>query len=193
MLSRNLPNETARRAAMRRTGLLLGLVPVLMLGLSFAYVPLFRVICDALGIEPQIRIASAATARPGAGMARAVRIHLDTSVNSALPWRFGTDRTEVAVRIGEPMVVYYKVRNLSDEPIAGTATFSVTPAKAARYFTKVECFCFQRQVLGPKAEADLPVQFYIDPAIADDANAADVRAITLSYTFFRDGQTDGRP
>ena len=88
------------------------------------------------------------------------------------------------VRIGEPMLVNYWAENVSDAPTAGTAVYNVAPAKTGLYFVKVQCFCFEEQVLMPGERMEMPVYFYVDPAIAEDANLDDVRVITLSYRFF---------
>jgi cytochrome c oxidase assembly protein subunit 11 len=87
--------------------------------------------------------------------------------------------------VGQNALAFYTARNKSDNPIVGTATFNVTPEKAGLYFNKVECFCFTEQELKSGGEIDMPVTFFIDPAIADDPNLNEVSTITLSYTFFK--------
>lgn len=97
----------------------------------------------------------------------------------------------VTIPLGQDTLIAYEARNVSDEPIVGTATFNVTPAKAAQYFAKIECFCFTEQRLEPGETANMPVTFYVDPAILEDEHARDVSTITLSYTFFEKKKGDG--
>jgi len=92
----------------------------------------------------------------------------------------------VTVKVGESHLAFFKAENLSARPTVGTATFNVTPLKAGQYFNKVQCFCFTEQQLAAGAEADMPVSFFVDPAIDDDPNLQEVKTITLSYTFFPD-------
>ena len=89
----------------------------------------------------------------------------------------------IPLQIGARDMAIYTARNLSDEPITGTATFNVEPAYVGKYFNKVQCFCFTEQTLKPGEEVRMPVLYYVDPAILDDENARDVESITLSYTF----------
>ena len=112
-------------------------------------------------------------------------MRFDASVNSKLPWKFTPERRQITVRVGEEALVYYRAINLSSEPMTGTATFNVTPYKAASYFGKVDCFCFTEQTLKPGEEAAMAVSFFVDPEIFEDPNTRDVSTISLSYTFFR--------
>ena len=93
------------------------------------------------------------------------------------------------MQVGEETLAFYEARNEAEHAITGTATFNVTPHKAGPYFDKIDCFCFERQVLAPGERAEMPVSFFIDPAILDDPNLSDVKTITLSYTFF-EAETD---
>jgi cytochrome c oxidase assembly protein subunit 11 len=122
-----------------------------------------------------------------------VTVKFDANVDPDLLWRFKPVQRKLEIRLGEELLAHYTARNTSDTPITGTATFSVTPYKAAPYFSKIDCFCFTEQTLLPGQEVDMPVLFYVDPAIAEDRNTKDVKLITLSYTFFRadDKETDG--
>lgn len=158
-------------------------VVVGMVGLSYASVPLYRIFCQVTGFAGTPRIADAASTEIAAG---SIEVRFDANIGQNLPWEFGPERVSTNVRLGENHLAYYRARNLSDEAVAGTATFNVTPAKAAQYFMKVQCFCFTRQELKPGQVADMGVSFFVDPAIATDPETKDVTAVTLSYTFFPD-------
>ena len=106
-------------------------------------------------------------------------------MNSELPWVFKPNQRSVTLKIGETGMATFHAHNESATPIVGTAVYNVTPEKAGLYFDKIQCFCFTQQLLRPQESADLPVAFYVDPAIADDRNMDDVSVITLSYTFYK--------
>lgn len=183
------PHETAptapdRRRANGRIALVFGAVAVGMVGLAFAAVPLYRVFCQVTGYGGTPGVASAGTQVFPGGVGVDMTVRFDANVDPALPWRFRPNDRAVTVPIGAEALSSFRAVNTSDRPIVGTASFNVTPTKAARYFTKVECFCFTEQRLEPGQAVDMPVLFYIDPAILEDEHAGDVRTMTLSYTFF---------
>lgn len=157
-------------------------VAAMMVGASFAAVPLYDVFCRVTGYGGTTRIADTA---PERAIDRRIVVRFNADVDRALPWRFAPGRDRIELRVGEQGFAFYRARNLSGAPVTGTATFNVTPQKAGRYFNKIDCFCFTEQRLEAGAEADMPVTFFVDPAIADDPNLHDVTTITLSYTFFR--------
>ncbi|MCG8509309.1 MAG: cytochrome c oxidase assembly protein [Rhodospirillales bacterium] len=159
-----------------------------MIGLAYASVPLYRLFCQVTGFGGTPQIATDETRLPESGPAtdRTLTVRFDSTINSALPWRFKPVQRKMTVKAGESMLAFYEAENLSDKAHSGTATFNVTPHKAAPYFVKVDCFCFTEQRLAPGQAVDMPVSFYIDPEILTDENTADVSTITLSYTFFRD-------
>jgi cytochrome c oxidase assembly protein subunit 11 len=167
----------------------LAAILLVMTGLVAASVPLYRWFCQVTGYGGTTNVATEAPAVIGD---RTIAIRFNADVNSRLPWRFGPAQREVSVRLGEQTLAFYEARNLSDRPITGTATFNVTPAKAGYYFTKVECFCFTEQTLAPGESVDMPVSFFVDPALADEPGLDDVRAITLSYTFFPVAADEGQ-
>ncbi len=166
-----------------RLALTLGLVVCGMVGLSFAAVPLYRVFCQVTGYGGTTQVAEAA---PDRVLDRTVTVRFEGFVNGKLPWRFAPEQREVTLKVGEPGLVFFKAENLADRPTAGVATFNVTPLKIGQYFNKVQCFCFNEQTLQPGETVDMGVSFFVDPAIDEDLNAAEVRTITLSYTFFSD-------
>ncbi|HJO97811.1 MAG: cytochrome c oxidase assembly protein [Alphaproteobacteria bacterium] len=155
-----------------------------MVGLAFASAPLYRLFCEVTGYGGTPQTGATATSG-GVASQRLVTVRFDASVNSKLPWKFTPERRQITVRVGEEALVYYRAINLSSEPMTGTATFNVTPYKAASYFGKVDCFCFTEQTLKPGEEAAMAVSFFVDPEIFEDPNTRDVSTISLSYTFFR--------
>jgi cytochrome c oxidase assembly protein subunit 11 len=181
--------QSQRGTKKTTTAIVLSGLVVGMVGLSFASVPLYQLFCQVTGYGGTPKTASVG---PVAGAVdQVVRVRFDSNVNSGLPWRFRPEQREVTVNLGAERLIHYEAVNVSDRPVSGTATFSVTPYRAARYFTKIECFCFTEQRLEPGQTVSMPVIFYVDPAILEDRNARDVTVITLSYTFFPiDGPAD---
>jgi len=154
-----------------------------MVGLTAASVPLYNLFCQVTGYGGTTRTAQAA---PATESDVEVTVYFNADTAADMPWRFQPAQRSVKVRLGEEKLVFYTAENLTDEPIAGTATFNVTPFATGPYFAKIQCFCFNEQVLQPRQKVDMPVSFYVDAAMLDDDEAADMREITLSYTFFKD-------
>ena len=152
-----------------------------MVGAAYAAVPLYEVFCQVTGYGGTTQTAEAA---PAVTLDRKITVRFNADVGKALPWRFAPAQDRVELKIGEQVLAFYRAKNLSGRTITGTAAFNVTPAKAGQYFNKIACFCFTEQELKAGAEVDMPVTFFIDPAIADDPNLNEVTTITLSYTFF---------
>lgn len=153
-----------------------------MVALVVASVPLYQLFCRLTGYGGTPQVAASAS---DLASERTMKVRFDAGTNGDLPWRFEPRQREVTVHLGENVLAWYSAENTSNEPIVGTATFNVTPAKAGRYFNKIECFCFSEQLLNPGERMDLPVTFFVDPAINGDATTDEVGTITLSYTFFR--------
>lgn len=177
--------RTSRRNL--RTGLYALLFAGFMLGLGYAAVPLYDLFCRVTGFAGTTQVASEedAARAAAAGTGRTISVRFDASTARAMPWTFRPDQTTETVRIGERDLATYTAVNNSDQPVTGTATFNVEPAQAGLYFQKVQCFCFTEQTLQPGEKVNMPVLFYVDPAIRDDEFMADVEQITLSYTFHR--------
>jgi len=170
-----------------------------MVGLTAASVPLYRLFCQVTGYGGTTQIAE--DVLPGV-IDQTIRVRFDASIGDDLPWRFQPVEREIEIRLGEETLAFYRATNDSDQPIVGSSTFNVTPHKAGPYFSKIDCFCFLEQVLQPGESVDMPVSFFVDPAILDDASTRDLGTITLSYTFFMledetkklvDASTDERP
>ena len=153
-----------------------------MVGLSFASVPLYNLFCKATGFGGTTQVAEGPAGRI---LDRKVKVRFNADVNGALPWGFRPEVHEMEVRIGESAITSFRATNHSDQPIVGMAAYNVTPDKAGLYFNKTQCFCFDEQRLEPGQTVDMPVYFFVDPAMADDPKLDDVSTITLSYTFFR--------
>ena len=151
-------------------------------GLAYASVPLYSLFCQVTGFGGTTQVAESAPAVAGA---RRISVRFNGDVDNRLPWRFAPEQREVALNVGEQGLAFYRAENLGQQATVGTATFNVTPPKAGRYFNKVACFCFEEQSLEPGEAVDMGVSFFVDPAIEDDPNLAEVTTITLSYTFFR--------
>ena len=155
-------------------------VSLLAFAFTFSLVPLYRIACEKVfGIRleqgPGQQAANAA-----AKVARTVTVQFDGGVNSKLPWAFHPEQMTMQVVPGEVNEALYFARNDSQNAIVGSAVPSVAPARASGYFTKTECFCFTAQTLQPGESRDMPVRFIVDQDLP-----ADVKTITLSYTFFK--------
>lgn len=151
-----------------------------MSGLGWASIPLYRMFCQATGLNGTTQRGLVA---PG-GVAHPITIAFDTNVAPHMPWRFVPEARSDTVDVGARDMAFFRATNVSDHPITGSATFNVTPSQVGKYFTKIQCFCFTQQTLAPGETARMPVIFFVDPKILADPDAADVEKITLSYTFY---------
>lgn len=156
-----------------------------MLALTYAAVPLYRLFCQVTGFAGTTQIATTA---PGAVGTSVTTIRFDANVAPGLAWRF-TAPDPVQVRLGEERLVTFSATNVGNEPLLGTATFNVTPLQIGKYFNKIQCFCFTEQLLMPGESKEFPVLFFVDPSIADDGDGKDITSIILSYTFFNKGRS----
>ena len=154
-------------------------------GLSYAAVPLYRMFCQATGFGGTTQKAVKA---PDVVLERRITVRFDANVTPGMPWVFEPVQRTVEVKVGENTLALFKATNTSDVAIKGTASFNVSPDIAGLYFSKIQCFCFKEQRLGPGETVELPVSFFVDPAIVNDKDADAVREITLSYTFYPTGE-----
>ncbi len=181
------PNTSDVSRQNAKTGVLALLGAFAMLGLGYASVPLYDLFCRVTGFGGTTQVASEAQASAAAsvGVTRDISIRFDASTARDMPWAFSPSQSTDTVRIGQRDIATYVARNNGSEPITGTATFNVEPAQAGIYFHKIQCFCFTEQTLEPGQEVNMPVLYYVDPAILEDEVIGDIEQITLSYTFHR--------
>ena len=158
---------------------LLGVICV-MGALTAAAVPFYDWFCRVTGFG-----GATVTAEAGSEdvLDQVIRVRFDASTASDMPWEFRPLAPHMDIRIGETGLAFYEAYNPTDEPIAGTASYNVAPFDVGGYFVKIACFCFDLQVLQPGERVEMPVTFFVDPEILDDADVRDTPAITLSYTF----------
>ena len=179
MMDDRYPRSYRRRRSLIAGGVV-GTVAV-MLGLSFAAVPLYRSFCAATGFGGTPQRSEAAQAREGA---RSLTVRFDANVAPGLPWSFAPETASIALRTGKTATVFFHVKNLSDKETIASAAYNVTPEVVGEYFDKIACFCFSEQRLAPGEAVDMPVVFFLDPALERDRTMAAVDTVTLSYTFF---------
>ena len=154
-----------------------------MIGLSYAAVPLYDLFCRTTGFggtPVALKQDKNVTNFPLVN----ITVQFNSDVAGGLKWKFMPVEREVMVKTGTNNLAFYTAKNLSDSKITGVATFNVTPPKIGKYFSKIDCFCFEEQTLESGEEVEMPVSFFIDPEIATDPNTQEVKTITLSYTFF---------
>jgi cytochrome c oxidase assembly protein subunit 11 len=177
------PNLHSRRDRRRRIGIAAGviLLTASMLGLSFAAVPLYRIFCARTGFAGTTQVAEVAPAVKGK---RTLIVRFDTNVAPGLAWRFVPETPQVKLLTGQTATVFFKVTNLSDHEIAARAVYNVSPGQTGAYFDKIACFCFTEQHLGAHQSMEMPVVFFLDPALERDETMDGIDEITLSYTFY---------
>jgi len=188
-------NEKNRRV---NIALYMSSMAILMLGLTYASVPLYKMFCEATGFDGIIRReddekVSANVRQLSQRIDTShplLRIHFSSTPSSLLPWTFVPEQTDISIQPGETALAFYRAKNESNRPIIGIATYNVQPSQAAFYFNKIQCFCFEEQRLEPGEEIDMPVFFYIDPDFIRDPSLQGVHDISLSYTFFESKGTE---
>ncbi len=158
-----------------------------MIGLAYASAPLYSLFCSVTGFGGTTQRASVA---PSTVIDRKVTVRFNADTHMNLPWSFRPEQKDLVLKMGETGLAAYRAENRSARPTVGTAMYNVTPDKVGRYFNKLECFCFTEQILQPGQSVDMPVAFFVDPAMNDDRSMDDVTTITLSYTFFRAKDSD---
>lgn len=159
-----------------------GFVVVFMVGASYAAVPFYDWFCRTTGFNGTTQVATSAPT--DAPLARKIGVRFDANVAPGLPWKFEPEQTEIEVRIGEVITVFYTVTNQAARATTGVAAYNVAPLTVGAYFQKINCFCFDEQTMGPGEKREMPVVFYVDSALAKDSDNDGLNTITLSYTFY---------
>lgn len=160
---------------------------VVMFAFAIAVMPpIYTVFCQLTGLNGKTNATAVAAPQGSGDLARDVRVEFLTAVDPALPWGFRYEAPSVSVHPGQIVTTHFHVSNSATVPVTGHAVPSISPAAAARYFKKTQCFCFSNQTLKPGESRDMPVVFYVDPALP-----VDLTTITLSYTFYK--QPDPAP
>ena len=162
------------------TPLVLAVIFVLMLGLSYASVPLYEIFCRVTGFGGTTQVANKA---PKIVLDKVVSVRFDTNVNN-LPWDFKAKSNVMDVKVGQVNKIEFEVSNYSNEPTAGVASFNVSPSSFGKYYSKLGCFCFEKQELKPGEKATYVMTFYLDPEMVNDATVKNLEDVTMSYTFF---------
>jgi len=176
--------HSARRASRHRDTVVAaacGAFVAVMVGAAYAAVPLYNWFCRTTGFGGTTQVS---TAPPTQMLGRAITVRFDANVAPGLPWRFVPEKNSLDVRIGEVLTVNYTVTNLAARDTVGQASYNVTPPTTGAYFQKINCFCFTEQSMKAGETREMPVVFYVDPALAQDAEQNGLNTITLSYTYF---------
>ena len=172
--------DPAAARSNRRVALSVFSVVVLMTGLSFAAVPLYRIFCQVTGFGGTPMVATAESPLRGN---RIMTVRFDANVSPGLPLRFAPEVNAITARTGETKTVFYQVKNLSDAPVHVMATYNVAPDQSGGFFNKLQCFCFNEQTLAAGETIDMPVVFFLDPALEKSETMRHIESVTLSYTF----------
>lgn len=155
---------------------------VVMGGLAWASVPFYDWFCRVTGFGGTTGVSEVASDEI---LDQTIKIRFDASLERNMPWEFTPVVREMELRIGETGLAFYEAYNPTDRPVAGSASYNVAPYEAGGFFSKIDCFCFEEQVLAPGERVQMPVTFYVDPEIVTDRDAKYVHSITLSYTFYQ--------
>ena len=169
------------------TAALVASVVVGMIGLSYAAVPLYDLFCRTTGFGGTPVALKEDIKQDNLPVVN-IKVQFNSDVAGGLNWKFIPAEREVIVKTGTNNLAFYTAKNLSESKITGIATFNVTPPKIGKYFSKIDCFCFEEQTLESGEVVEMPVSFFIDPEIATDPNTKEVKTVTLSYTFFNSGE-----
>ncbi|CAI5447072.1 unnamed protein product [Caenorhabditis angaria] len=159
---------------------------IVAIGCTFAAIPAYRIFCEQTSFGGLTQVAKDfdKIAAMKKCEDRLIRVQFNSDVPSSMRWEFKPQQHEIFVHPGETALAFYTARNPTDKPIIGISSYNLTPFQAAYYFNKIQCFCFEEQILNPGEQVDLPVFFYIDPDYVNDPALEYLDSILLSYTFF---------
>jgi cytochrome c oxidase assembly protein subunit 11 len=174
------PSSPARRRDLM-VAAACGVLVAVMVGMSYAAVPLYDWFCRATGLNGTTQVARSA---PASVLDRKIIVRFDANVGGGLPWKFAPERTSIEVSLGEVVTMDYIVINESAHETIGIAGYNVAPLNIGGYFVKINCFCFTEQKMQARERRDMTVVFYVDPELAKNPDGADLNTITLSYTFY---------
>jgi cytochrome c oxidase assembly protein subunit 11 len=149
--------------------------------LAWASVPFYDWFCRVTGFGGITQVADSGSEIV---LSETVKVRFDASLERDMPWEFKPVQREIEIQIGATGLAFYEAYNPTDKPVAGTASYNVTPYEAGGFFSKIDCFCFEEQVLMPGERVQMPVTFFVDPEIIEDRDAKYTKVITLSYTFY---------
>ena len=168
------------RAKKKTAAQMVGVV-VFMGAMAWAAVPFYDWFCRVTGFGGITQVAESGS---DIVLSETVKIRFDASLERDMPWEFKPVQREIELQIGATGLAFYEAYNPTDKPVAGTASYNVTPYEAGGFFSKIDCFCFEEQVLMPGERIQMPVTFFVDPEIVEDRDAKHTKVITLSYTFY---------
>ncbi|KAJ8866665.1 hypothetical protein PR048_032526 [Dryococelus australis] len=175
-----------QRKKTRSTVYYVAAAAVLTVGLSYAAVPLYRIFCQAYSYGGTTGVGHDAEKVENMSKRkdRLITVRFNADRSASMRWNFKPMQTQIKVAPGETALAFYTAENPTDLPVIGISTYNVVPFEAGQYFNKIQCFCFEEQLLNPTEQVDMPVFFYIDPEFAEDPKMETVDDIMLSYTFF---------
>ena len=176
------PKAAARLGRDAAVAAICGLVVVLMVGASYAAVPFYNWFCRTTGFNGTTQVATSVPA--SSPLSRKIAVRFDANVAPGLPWKFEPEQTEIELNIGQVATVFYTVTNQSARTTTGQAAYNVAPLTVGAYFQKINCFCFTEQTMAAGEKREMPVVFYVDPALVKDSDNDGLNSITLSYTFY---------
>ena len=172
--------EVNDKAKKKTAAQMVGVV-IFMGALAWASVPFYDWFCRVTGFGGVTQVADSGS---DVVLSETVKVRFDASLERDMPWEFKPVQREIEIQIGATGLAFYEAYNPTDKPIAGTASYNVTTYEAGGFFSKIDCFCFEEQVLMPGERVQMPVTFFVDPEIVEDRDAKYTKVITLSYTFY---------